>query len=702
MSVNYTHPVDVPVTDMDDSEDDIIFNEQTEQAHGVPLRDELNTFDFEFAEDQPTLYTKFTNLFKKNQTNTYEMMSTDSFELDEDVPNRDYKITLLHKKMRNTIIGSGIIVIGLITCIIVLFNTKVSVALNINTKQIFSNTTHSFYPTTILISLDGFHPHYISPKITPTLHKMMVHDYGAPFMIPSFPSSTFPNHWTMITGLYPSEHGIVGNTFFDPILKKQFINTNPLVGGLDPDFWKGGEPIWQTAKRNGLKLAVHMWPGSEVPKIGPTADYDKFNSSELLISKVDRVMSWLDRDLETRPELILSYVPTIDEFGHKFGISGKDLLGALTHVDNFIQLMYKELKSRRLEEIVNVIIVSDHGMAPTSNERLLYLDDMVDMDKIEHIDGWPLFGLRPYEKFSVEEIYDEIKGNLKDDNFNIYKLDDVPAEWQFSSHHKFGYRLAPLWIIPRVGYSITTHTSMNDNNGEFKPKGVHGYNNTELLMRAIFLGTGPYFKQKLVGSKVQPFLNTEVYSIVCDSLKILPSPNNSTGDVMSSEYALPDNWNDSVGYPNLPFKVEHVVQDDATYDLLYRKKKGTTQTTVGVSLNGDPKASMTSGLSIETEVLPKPTDFVKPGPEDSDKPEEEENPGQEMRPEIPTEPDEPEPEDGPDDDGEGLDELIGEIFDGVGSVVDEAGSIASSIGETFKEGFSGITGWFGGLLGGGD
>ena len=107
-------------------------------------------------------------------------------------------------------------------------------------------------------------------------------------------------------------------------------------------------------------------------------------------------MGWIDREsIETRPELILTYVPTIDQFGHKYGISGQNLTEALTYVDNFIDLMQQEIHKRNLDEIVNMIIVSDHGMAPTSNDRLLYLDDLVDLDKIEHIDGWPLFGLRP-------------------------------------------------------------------------------------------------------------------------------------------------------------------------------------------------------------------------------------------------------------------------------------------------------------------
>ncbi|RCK56097.1 hypothetical protein Cantr_05864 [Candida viswanathii] len=536
---------------------------------------------------------------------------------------RDHRIQLLEKQVKNrTIIGSVVLLtVGVLTFIL-FFNRNnghLGIQLTSHNRQVYSNSTHDFHQTTILISLDGFHPHYINPLDTPTMHNIMKNDYGAPYMTPSFPSLTFPNHWTLVTGLYPSEHGIVGNTFYDPLLKKQFINTNPKVGGLDPDFWQGGEPIWTTAGRQNIRTAVHMWPGSEVPHVGPDHDFDRYNGSELLSSKVDRVMGWLDREsIDERPELILTYVPTIDQFGHKYGISGQNLTDALTYVDNFLDLMKQELHKRNLDDIVNVIIVSDHGMAPTSNDRLLYLDDLIDLEKIEHIDGWPLFGLRPKQEYSVDDIYNELQEKFKNlgpeitSNYEIYKVEDIPKDYQFGGNltdHKFNYRLAPIWLFPNVGYSITTHQQMQDNDFEYKPKGVHGYNNTHLLMRAIFLGFGPYFKNKPL--KVQPFQNTQVYNLVCDTLDIIPAPNNGTQmhEIWNNE--LDDGWLDTLDFPNLPFEIDHIVRKNATYDLLWRKGK---QAQGDAPTNDHPledmKTEESEVTSLTNEKLPKPTDFI--------------------------------------------------------------------------------------------
>ncbi|KAK6890408.1 putative pyrophosphatase/phosphodiesterase [Candida tropicalis] len=652
MSHPQPHAVDVPITDMDDPEDDIIFAEQAHDNTHTRPSTFLDTLDYENTassqqgQNGPGIFSKFKSFLTNSQPSSasdYEMVS----RFDIDTPSetdgeydesreppldiRDYRIKLLEKQVKNrTIIGSVVLfTVGILTFI--LFFNRNNGHLGIqssggNTRRIYTNSTHNFHQTTILISLDGFHPHYINPLDTPTMHNIMKNDYGAPYMIPSFPSSTFPNHWTLITGLYPSEHGIVGNTFYDPLLKKQFINTNPKIGGLDPDFWQGGEPIWKTAKKQNIKTAVHMWPGSEVPHIGPEDDFDRYNGSELLSSKVDRVMGWLDRDsIDNRPELILTYVPTIDQFGHKFGISGQNLTDALTYVDNFLDLLKQELHKRNLDDIVNVIIVSDHGMAPTSNDRLLYLDDLIDLDKIEHIDGWPLFGLRPKEEFSVDEIYNELQekfnkmGSEITSNYEIYKVEDVPKEFQFGGNltdHKFNYRLAPIWIFPNVGYSITTHQQMKDNNFDYKPKGVHGYNNTHLLMRAIFLGFGPYFKNKPL--KVEPFQNTQVYNLVCDTLDIIPAPNNGTQihEIWANE--LDDGWLDSLSFPNLPFEIEHIVRNNATYDSLWRKGKYQEAEEEGgekeIPTNDHPLEDMRSEestiTSLTPEKLPKPTDFI--------------------------------------------------------------------------------------------
>lgn len=563
------HAVDVPILDLDHPEDDDTFFENTSDTAFLEPLDYENPDALRRHEHPRGLWNKVRAYFNGPEAfrpESYEMVdrngpSSESFEISDSDDARDE--AYMNQKLNESKVARLKKTTHWVVAVaaFLLFVTWLSYAYFWRDpkdsdkkvgefdagKRLLSNSTHTFYPTTIIVSLDGFHPHYVSPQRTPALHSMMVNDYGAPYMTPSFPSSTFPNHWTLITGLYPSEHGIVGNTFWDPKLEKQFVNTDP-KRGLDPDFWRGGEAIWTTAHKQGVKSAVHMWPGSEVPGIGENGpmEVDRYNGTELLTSKIDRVMGWLDReDIKKRPELILTYVPTIDQYGHKFGISGSNLTDALRYVDDFIALMLHEIESRNLNEIVNLVIVSDHGMAPTSNDRLLFIDDVVDLAKVDHIDGWPLFGLRPQKGVSPEQLYKELEEGFKklDEKiragFSYYKVEDFPKEWQFggtNDAHAFNYRLAPVWVVPKVGYAITTHQNFKEKGNNYTPKGVHGYNNTELLMRAIFMGRGPYFRQKLADhKKVLPFANTNVYNILCESLEIKPSPNNGSA-VGSDDY----------------------------------------------------------------------------------------------------------------------------------------------------------------------
>lgn len=448
-------------------------------------------------------------------------------------------------------------------------------------KPILSNGTSLFYPTTLVISLDGFHPHYISKKLTPKLHDLLKNVGGAPYITPSFPSSTFPNHWTLVTGLYPSSHGIVGNTFYDTHLDAHFHNT-VAEESLDVKWW-GGQPIWQTAAFQGVSTAVHMWPGSEVLwNKGQPEFVDKFNKTEKLERKVSRILEFLDLDIRTRPELILSYAPIIDTLGHKYGIAGDELSEGLRQVDSFVDSLLGGIESRNLTSIVNIVILSDHGMAPTSNERLMFLEDLVNTTKIEHIDGWPLFGLRPYSEYSVEEVYNEIRVHhkkLDDPKWRVFLKDDLPAEWNFggSNGGKFQDRIAPVWIIPHEGYAITTREDYAKMDNDFKPRGIHGYNNTEVLMRGLFLGIGPYFRDDHNKYfKYEPFENTNVYGILCDTLNLLPALNNGSatidgnGNTKLNLPKLNSNWEDErPAYPGLSYKVDYL-KEEATFDILYR------------------------------------------------------------------------------------------------------------------------------------
>lgn len=402
----------------------------------------------------------------------------------------------------------------------------------------FSNGTSAFAATTILISLDGFRADFLYRGLTPTLNRFVQEGISPKYMLPSFPSVTFPNHYTMVTGLYPEAHGIVGNTFWDPDLKKEFYYTDP-SRSMQPHWW-GGEPLWVTAEKQNVRTAVHMWPGSEahIGDIEP-AYVDKYNGSEVLPLKVNRILQLLDlpgpenpaaKANSPRPQLIAAYVPVVDADGHKYGPNSTEIRQTISNVDTMLGDILYGLQERNLTDIVNVVVVSDHGMATTDVDRLIQLEDLVNPDELEHIDGWPLYGLRPKNPDDLDRLYQQLLGKAKDNpNIEVYLRDkDMPERYHFSQNP----RIAPLWIVPKTGWAIVTKDEFDVEEGKrngdiYHPRGLHGYDFEHPLMRAIFVARGPAFPHK-PGSRVEPFQNTELYNIVCDSIGVTPKPNNGT------------------------------------------------------------------------------------------------------------------------------------------------------------------------------
>ncbi|TQV92095.1 hypothetical protein V2A60_004395 [Cordyceps javanica] len=400
-----------------------------------------------------------------------------------------------------------------------------------------SNGTALFGPTTLVISLDGFRADFLSRGLTPRLNAFVKEGISPKYMLPSFPSVTFPNHYTLATGLYPEAHGVVGNTFWDPDLKAEFYYTDP-ERSLDPKWW-GGEPFWVTAEKQGVRSAVHMWPGSEarILNIAPSV-LDAYNGNEKLDNKVTRIMEFLDmpgkedesvKPESWRPQLIAAYVPDVDADGHKYGPNSTEIRTTIQAVDTMLDKIFQGLEARNLTHIVNVVVVSDHGMATTDRTRLLQLEDLVDTSKIEHVDGWPLMGLRPKNPEDTQSLYDGLKQKQKTTpSIEVYLRDvDMPERYHFAKNE----RIAPLWIVPKTGWAIVKKVDFDlataADDEVYHPRGLHGYDHEHPLMRAIFIARGPAFPHP-ANSRMEPFQNIELYNLLCDSVGITPQPNNGT------------------------------------------------------------------------------------------------------------------------------------------------------------------------------
>jgi predicted AlkP superfamily pyrophosphatase or phosphodiesterase len=409
---------------------------------------------------------------------------------------------------------------------------------DVKPKVTYNNGTHTFRPTTILISLDGFRADFLNRKITPALSAFIASGVSPKYMLPSFPSVTFPNHFTLVTGLYPESHGVVSNQFWDPEFEEEFWYTNIKVS-MQPKWWNA-EPLWVTAEHQGVRSAIHMWPGSEahIPDVEPTY-MDTYNGSEALPRKVESILNWLDlpgdddkaqASMNLRPQFIAAYVPNVDADGHLYGPNSTEIRATIADVDSMLTILVEGLLARNLTEIINIVIVSDHGMATTSTDRMIQLDDLIDMSLVDHMDGWPLRGLRlKNPDQDLESLHDQLSAAARKlGGFDVYTLDTMPERFHFTKND----RIAPLWVVPKTGWVVVEKSDFNlaaarEAGIEYHPRGLHGYDHEHPLMRAIFVARGPAFPHE-GNSRVDVFQNIEVYNIVCDSLGITPHPNNGT------------------------------------------------------------------------------------------------------------------------------------------------------------------------------
>ncbi|BGP50447.1 hypothetical protein JCM10450v2_006366 [Rhodotorula kratochvilovae] len=408
------------------------------------------------------------------------------------------------------------------------------------------NGTHWWQPTVLLVSLDGVRADYLERGLTPHLLNISQKGVRAEYLKPSFPSLTFPNHWSLLTGLYPSSHGIVANDFWDPQLDKEFDYASPQKSWGSE--WWGGEPIWATAVKNRLRSAVLMWPGPPQLASGvkPSRFYP-FIDHYHYRKKVDRVAKWLDMDFAHRPHLMAVYAPDVDQAGHRTGPESDTVGKTLAAMDEFVRELFDEVDRRNLTGIVDVVVVSDHGMADTSMERLIFLDDILGADgfaAITHNEGWPSAGLRFAAGTDDAAMLARLQTAARKEGsgFSCYTQETMPDRWHFAGHE----RIAPIYCVPDVGWAITNHHELEVvMKGSYSVKGNHGYDNDDPSMHAIFVAHGPFASRLKTSSRFdrrarafqQPqerapipsdpatsvipgFANTELYELVAELLRI--------------------------------------------------------------------------------------------------------------------------------------------------------------------------------------
>ena len=332
-------------------------------------------------------------------------------------------------------------------------------------------------PLVILVSIDGFRADYLNGGATPTLAGLAADGASGP-MRPSFPSVTFPNHYTLVTGLHPDHHGIVGNSMVDAELGRFRLGDAAAV--TDRRWWDQGEPIWVTAENAGLTTGTMFWPGSEadIRGVRPT-HWTRFDQSMGGDARVDQVLAWLDLPEASRPDFATLYFDIVDTIGHRHGPAAVETREAVASVDASIARLVEGLKARGLYKRTVLVIVSDHGMAATAPERAVYLDDMVDVDALEIVYSGAVAFLNPVAGREAE-VEAALVGSHP--HMDCWRKAEIPARFVLGSNP----RVSKIVCSAEVGWLIATRARPVTREG-----GAHGYDNLAPEMAAVFIAHGP-------------------------------------------------------------------------------------------------------------------------------------------------------------------------------------------------------------------
>jgi len=378
-------------------------------------------------------------------------------------------------------------------------------------------------PRVILISFDGFRWDYIDRPAAVHLRELAARGVRAERMIPVFPSKTFPNHYSIVTGLTAEHHGIVANAIRDPQLG--LFTLRDTLAQMESRWW-GGEPIWVTAEKQGQRAAVVGWPGSEAAIAGvrPTW-WSRYWHEQPHAEKVQKLLDWLSLPADSAPRLMIAYFHDVDGAGHSFGPSAPQVDSAIAMVDSALGAVMAGIEARGLEDQVSIIVVSDHGMTPVSPERAVVLDDYISLDDVDVVDWTPVAAIAP-KPGAMERVY----ARLKDAHpqMAVYRRSEVPARYHFSANP----RITEIVAVAADGWTITSRAQVNrwrENN--WRGGGNHGFDPATQNMGATFVAAGPGIAR---GRVVPAFRNVHVYSLMAHLLRLTPAQTDGSLDSISS------------------------------------------------------------------------------------------------------------------------------------------------------------------------
>ena len=364
-------------------------------------------------------------------------------------------------------------------------------------------------PVTVLVSIDGFRYDYLQRGVSPTLSRLAASGVTG-VMHPSFPAKTFPNHWTLVTGLRPDRHGIVGNRMEAPERKEAFTMFND-----DPWWWNAATPIWVDAEKAGVRTAAMFWPGANVA-FGDAgtrpSDWAQYNKAVSDTQRVNAVLDWLRRPDDIRPRFVTLYFDTVDTAGHEHGPDSALTTQAVAQVDAALAMLVAGLKE--LGQPANLVIVSDHGMAATSSERIVALDTLLDAKLYHLVEAGTFATLAPLPG-KTEEVERALLA--PHEHMQCWRKADVPAHFHYGANP----RVPPIICLAQPGWLVLPSAPRKAATG-----GNHGYDNMAPEMISLFIANGPAIA---AGQVLPDFDNVHVYALLRQLLS-LPAARGVDGD----------------------------------------------------------------------------------------------------------------------------------------------------------------------------
>lgn len=363
----------------------------------------------------------------------------------------------------------------------------------------------------ILISVDGLRPDYLRRGVTPNIDALAAGGVRATLMRPSFPSLTFPNHYTLVTGMRPDDHGVVNNNMEDPdIAEKKFALSNRDAVS-DRRWWDQAEPVWVTAEKAGLRTATMFWPGSEAPIRGvrPT-QWMPFDGKLPNTARIAQILTWIDQP--ARPAFMTLYFDTVDHDGHEFGPNAPETTQAMAEVDARIGDLIAGLKARGVA--ANVVLVSDHGMADVAADRVIRLDLALPAGSFRTVSTGALAGIEaiPGQESVLADALLQPRPHME-----CWRKAAVPARL----HYRRNPRIPAFLCLADSGWLIADRAPRPG----LRLGGMHGYDPAAPDMAATFVAAGPAFR---TGKTVPPFDNVDVYPLLMRLIGVTALPSDGT------------------------------------------------------------------------------------------------------------------------------------------------------------------------------